>query len=280
MTPMAAASLPLLLVLLLAGGAAAHNITRLLSDYPDFSTFNSLLSQTKLADEINSRRTITVLAVPNGAVGSVAGLSSDIQRRVLSVHVILDYYDLDKLRSLKKHSTIVTTLFQASGIAESRTGFLNVTKFDDGKISFGSAAPSSSLVSNLVGSIAARPYNISVLQVTSVVVPPGIDGLNTTQPVASPPPPPTAAAPTPSAKSPPPPAANAPPADSPVASAPADAPTAEAPVADAPAAEAPAADAPKGKDDEADEEAAKSSSGRVTVGACLALMAAVLLTNL
>ncbi|PKU59953.1 fasciclin-like arabinogalactan protein 14 [Dendrobium catenatum] len=153
---MAIKSLLLLLTItLLFSSSSAHNITRILSKHPKFSIFNSLLSSTNLAKKINHRHSITVLAVSNDSIGGLIGLSPNIQRRILSVHVILDYFDREKLQNLKSHSTIVPTLFQTSGIAKGRTGFLNITKLANGQIAFSSAASGAHHVAKLVGQIAA-----------------------------------------------------------------------------------------------------------------------------
>ena len=60
-------------LLALASTVRCHNITQILADNPEYSSFNSYLSQTKLADEINSRSTITLLVLNNGAMASLAG---------------------------------------------------------------------------------------------------------------------------------------------------------------------------------------------------------------
>ncbi|KAG2658255.1 hypothetical protein PVAP13_1KG226600 [Panicum virgatum] len=278
------------LLLVLAGfasPAAAFNITRLLGEFSDFSTFNSLLSQTKLAEEINRRQTITVLAVDNGAAGGISSLPSDVQRKVLSMHLVLDYYDTAKLGAIKNHTTLLTTMFQSSGKATDRMGFLNFTKRSDGVMVFGSAQPGAPKNSQMVKSVASRPYNISVLQVSAPIVPPGVGGSADS---GAPPPHNKATAPAPStkgkkkgAKD-----AEAPapgpssddddtgadaPADAPGPAAdgpPADGPTADGPAADGPTADGPlrhwssdhAADAPEG-----------SAAGRVAVGAGLGIVA-------
>ncbi|KAM0898863.1 hypothetical protein ACQ4PT_021656 [Festuca glaucescens] len=112
----------------LASSTTAFNITRILGDFSDFSTLNSLLSQTKLSDEINRRQTITVLAVDNGAMGAISSLPSDVQRKVLAVHVVLDYYDTDKLRGIKNGSAMLTTMFQSTGQATNRMAGANLGK--------------------------------------------------------------------------------------------------------------------------------------------------------
>lgn len=170
---------------------SAFNITRLLGQYPNFSTFNDYLTQTHLAEQINRRRTITILAVDNSAIGGISGRSLDVVKRILSTHIILDYYDQLKLSDLSKKSTLLTTLYQTTGVAASQQGFLNVTKKSTGDIVFGSAVKGSPLNSTLVQQVATQPYNISVLQVSSPIIAPGLDGaiVNTT---TTPPPSPAA----------------------------------------------------------------------------------------
>ncbi|CAL5022138.1 unnamed protein product [Urochloa decumbens] len=269
----------------LASPASAFNITRLLGEFSDFSTFNSLLSQAKLADEINRRQTITVLAVDNGAASGISSLPSDVQRKVLSMHVVLDYYDKAKLEAIKNHTTLLTTMFQSSGQATDRMGFLNFTKRSDGTMVFGSAEPGAPKNSQIVKSVASRPYNISVLQVSSPIVPPGVGGSPDT---GAPPPHKAATAPAPAKgkKEAPAPApsdddggadapadadAPGPAADGPAA----DGPAADGPGADGPAADGPAADAPahnKGSDDAADAPEG-SAAGRVVTVAVLGIVA-------
>ncbi|KAK1316799.1 Fasciclin-like arabinogalactan protein 14 [Acorus calamus] len=169
-------SLHLLLLLLLSAAtfSTAFNITKILNQYPDYSIFNALLSETGVADAINHRQTITVLAVPNGPASALSSQPPDVAKRLTSLHVVLDYYDIDKLRNLSKGTTL-TTLFQTTGLASGHLGFLNVshTKNPDG-LAFGSAVPGSPLSASLVKTIAAQPYNVSVLEVSAVIFPPGI----------------------------------------------------------------------------------------------------------
>ncbi|PQM38359.1 fasciclin-like arabinogalactan protein 14 [Prunus yedoensis var. nudiflora] len=132
---------------------SAFNITKILEKQSDFSNFNNLLSQTKLADEINRRSTITILAVDNGGVGGLSGQSSDMAKKILSVHVVLDYYDQDKLKKIFKSnkSATLTTLFQSTA----KGGNGNSVNF--------------------VKSVVSQPYNISVLQVGSIINVPDIE---------------------------------------------------------------------------------------------------------
>ncbi|KAL0429699.1 UNVERIFIED_CONTAM: Fasciclin-like arabinogalactan protein 14 [Sesamum radiatum] len=140
---------------LLFHGAVAFNITQVLSQYTSFSTFNNYLTLTNLAAEINSRQSITVLVVENNNLYPLSGKSSDVLKKIMSVHVILEYFDVPKLQNLSNKSTIVTTLFQTTGVAKGQQGFVN-------------------------------PYNLSVLQVTNVIIPEGIDGVSNSSSSTSP----------------------------------------------------------------------------------------------
>ncbi|GJN21006.1 hypothetical protein PR202_gb08451 [Eleusine coracana subsp. coracana] len=264
-----------LLVACLASSASAFNITRLLGEFSDFSSFNDLLTQTKLAEEINRRQTITVLALDNGAAGGVSSLPSDVQRKVLAMHVVLDYYDTAKLEAIKGKSAVLTTLFQSSGQATDRMGFLNFTKRADGSMVFGSAEPGAQMAAHIVKSVASRPYNISVLQVSAAIVPPGVGGKAPAKGKKKAAPPPSdaeeeAPAPGPSDDD------DEASADAPAADGPG--PSADGPVADGPMADGPSADGPAGAgSDDAADAPEGSAAGRVLAGAGLGILAMLLL---
>ncbi|XP_019082898.1 PREDICTED: fasciclin-like arabinogalactan protein 10 [Camelina sativa] len=162
-------------LLAVASTAFGHNITQILSDTPDYSSFNSYLSQTKLDDEINSRTTITVLVLNNAAMSSLAGKHPlSVVKNALSLLVLLDYYDPLKLHQLSKGTTLTTTLYQTTGHAPGNLGFVNVTDLKGGKVGFGSAAPGSKLDSSYTKSVKQIPYNISVLEINAPIIAPGI----------------------------------------------------------------------------------------------------------
>ncbi|KAJ4802002.1 Fasciclin-like arabinogalactan family protein [Rhynchospora pubera] len=262
-----------LAMLCLASCISAHNITRLLSNYPEFSIFNSLLSQSKVADEINRRQTITVMAIDNSSAPAFSSLDTDTLKKALSIHVVLDYFDDAKLTKLAKNTTLLTTLFQSSGVANDRMGFLNYTKrYTDGRLLFGSAQPGAPLSSAFIKVVAVRPYNISVIQVSTAIIPPGLGG-NPQEVRISPPAPPPA------------PAVSAPevgptPAEGPVAQSPdesADAPVlspaADAPISDSPV-DSPAKSPTRAESDDADVD--NSSARKVVFGAASVFGALVL----
>ncbi|KAI3816346.1 hypothetical protein L1987_16039 [Smallanthus sonchifolius] len=104
-----------LIVSLLTVGSVvtAHNITTILSDFPEYRELNNYLLQTKLSDEINNRETITVLLLNNGAVSALAAKHPlSVVKGVLSLHILLDYYDNKKLHAIPDGTTLSTTLYQ------------------------------------------------------------------------------------------------------------------------------------------------------------------------
>ncbi|XVF74200.1 hypothetical protein PTKIN_Ptkin13bG0091200 [Pterospermum kingtungense] len=193
MSPMSSPVAALFFSLFLIFSAAdAFNITKILNAYSDFSTFNNYLNQTGVAEQINSKQTVTVLAVANDAMSAVSGLSQDALKKTLSVHVILDYYDAAKLQNLRaKTGTQLTTLYQQSGLAQNHQGFLNVTRSSSGTVVFRSAAPGSNQDSTFVKTISSQPYNISVLEISNVIN----VALNSTTPSSPPAPVPVASPP-------------------------------------------------------------------------------------
>lgn len=154
--------------------ANALNITEILSQYKDLSAFNDLLTRTQLAPEINSHNTITVLAVDNSVIGALLGTPADVVKKVLSVHIVLDYYDLVKLQKVPNKTATLTTLFQSSGHATGQQGFLKAKVASSGVVVLSSEAPGSPPGANVVKTIVSQPYNVSVLQVSHAIVPMGI----------------------------------------------------------------------------------------------------------
>jgi len=168
-------SLILLLLLSIATTISAHNITEILSSNPDYSQYNTFLSQTKLADEINSRQTITVLVLNNAAFSSITSSHPiSVVKKILSLLILLDYFDNTKLHQLTNGTTLSTTLFQTTGNAVNNIGSVNITDLKGGKVGFGSAAPGSKLDSSYSKSVKQIPYNISVLEITAPIIAPGI----------------------------------------------------------------------------------------------------------
>lgn len=123
-----------LIVFLLPVATEAHNITTILSKFPEFTTFSQYLTLTDLAPEINRRETITVCTVNNAAMSDLLrkGLSLYAIKNILSLHVILDYYSAKKLHQITNGSAQAATMFQASGSATGSSGIINITDLKGG----------------------------------------------------------------------------------------------------------------------------------------------------
>lgn len=164
-----------LVSLLFCACGDAHNITKILNGIPDCSVFNKYLTQTKLADEINSRTTITVLALNNEAMAAITSKNLGLAaiKNILSLHVMLDYFDAQKLHDINNGTALSTTLYQTTGNAEGNSGFLNITDMKGGKVGFGAVTPGSKskLDSMYVKSLKEVPYNISVLEISKAIMP-------------------------------------------------------------------------------------------------------------
>ncbi|KAJ4834820.1 hypothetical protein Tsubulata_013195 [Turnera subulata] len=164
-----------LLIFSLFPKVPAFDILEMLSDYPDFSTFNEYIAQTKLDGDINRRNTVTVLAVNNSGMGPLSGQDEDFIKKVLSVHMVLDFYDVRRLRNLDGKTTKLITLFQSSGSAIGQQGYLNVTDMEDGSVAIGSAVKGAKLSSRLMKRVKIHPYDCSILQISSLIIPRGIE---------------------------------------------------------------------------------------------------------
>ncbi|QHO26385.1 hypothetical protein HN51_023503 [Arachis hypogaea] len=159
-----------LLFSLLSSTANGHNITRILASHPSLSTFNHYLTLTHLAAEINRRQTITVLALDNSAMSSLLDkhLSIGTLKNVLSLHVLVDYFGAKKLHQITNGTTLVSSMFQATGTAAGTAGYVNITNLKGGKVGFASE-DNDGLHSFYVKSVQEIPYNISILEISSAL---------------------------------------------------------------------------------------------------------------
>jgi len=166
MVPVIAAAL-----LILATLSQAHNITHILAQHPEFSTFNHYLTLTHLAPEINRRSTITVCAVDNAAMDDLLAKHPSIYtvKNILSLHVLLDYFGAKKLHQITNGTALAATMYQATGSAPGSAGFVNITDLQGGKVGFGAEDNGGTLTSTFVKSVEEMPYNISVIQISKIL---------------------------------------------------------------------------------------------------------------
>lgn len=166
-----AAALLSLTLFLLPSTAAALNITHILAKYPEFSTFNHYLTATQLAPEINRRQTITICAVDNAGMAGLLSKHLDLGaiRNVLSLHVLLDYFDAKKLHLITNGTALAATVFQATGSAPGSSGFVKITNLKGGKVGFSPDNTGGAVAATFVKSVEAVPYNFSVIQISNIL---------------------------------------------------------------------------------------------------------------
>lgn len=159
----------------LCSPSKSHNITAILDNFPNYSMQNSLMSSTKIADEVNSRQTLTCLVLLNSAMSALAGNRTPSSlKNALRLLVLLDYFDPQKLHDIDGGSAVSTTLYQTTGEAVGQQGFVNITDYRGGRVAFRSAVPGSKFASMYTRSVRQIPYNISVLEISAPIV---FDGL-------------------------------------------------------------------------------------------------------
>ncbi|KAJ7528010.1 hypothetical protein O6H91_16G080100 [Diphasiastrum complanatum] len=174
---------------------ADQNITAILDQNPDYSVLNSLLTKTGVASEINSRNSLTLLAVDNAALAPVAArLGNDLTLNqvadILRYHVLLQYYNPLQLSQLSNGTTLTPTLYQSTGRAAGQLGFVNLTDGSSGSVNVGLPVKGAGFNATILQQVQNVPYNISVLQLSSALVPMGVLA---TSPVPAPSPVPTPA---------------------------------------------------------------------------------------
>ncbi|CAH9138789.1 unnamed protein product [Cuscuta epithymum] len=110
--------------------AAGHNITSILENKPELSSFSSYLTETNLTAEINRREGITVLAVDNAAMEALAGGGNrtlESIKDVLLLHVLVDYID-GADNETGRGAVAVPTLCQGTSTNLGSDGFVNVVR--------------------------------------------------------------------------------------------------------------------------------------------------------
>ncbi|KAK3154060.1 hypothetical protein QOZ80_2BG0185380 [Eleusine coracana subsp. coracana] len=161
--------LPLLLLAAASPAAlGAFDVLQMLADKPAYTQFSKLLAQSKVAEEANRLRSATLLVVTDKMVQSLVAMPADKQRQALASHVLLKYFDPIKLDEMRARTAILPTLLSATDKAQ---GVLNYTKADDGQMYFG--APGAPCVAKLVKVVAARPYSVSIMEISEPILPRG-----------------------------------------------------------------------------------------------------------
>lgn len=159
--------LPLLLLAAASPAAfGAFDVLQMLADKPAYSQFSKLLAQNKVAEEANRLRTASLLVVTDKMVQALVALPGDKQRQALANHVLLNYFDPIKLDEMRTRTAMLPTMLSATDKVQ---GVLNYSKADDGQMYFGS--PGAPCVAKLVKVVAARPYSVSIMEISEPILP-------------------------------------------------------------------------------------------------------------
>ncbi|KAK8963332.1 Fasciclin-like arabinogalactan protein 10 [Platanthera guangdongensis] len=168
----------LLAAMLLALSAATtngHNITAILDSFPEYSIYNSYMTQTKVADEVNSRETVTCLVLPNAAMSALAAKQSLAAiKNALRILVLLDYYDPQKLHDIPQGDNPHHHSLPDHRQRSRKPGLCQHHGCTRRSRRFRPASPGSKLASDYTKSVRQMPYNISVLEISSPIVFPGL----------------------------------------------------------------------------------------------------------
>lgn len=168
----------------LVSTATAFDITKILNQYTDYTIFNEELSRTRVAEEINMRTSVTVLVISNGAMSAVTSQKEGSIADIMRIHVVLDYYDSAKIKTLKNETTL-TTLYQTTGSADKEQGFITVNK-ENNEIKLGSAVSGSQMSARVNKVVTSVPYDVSVIEISSPIIPNGIDASDPPSQLSSP----------------------------------------------------------------------------------------------
>lgn len=164
----------------IAGSASGFNITTFLGKHTEFTTFNNLLTATNVAGEINNRSSLTILALSNAQlepyISSFNGnLPTQEVSDVLRYHVLLEYMDWERLKTMPAAGTLVTTLYQTTGRAPNNTGAVNITTGGNGQVRIGMPVAGAGYNATIDGLVDKFPYTISIVRISDMIFPYGFD---------------------------------------------------------------------------------------------------------
>ncbi|BBN12677.1 hypothetical protein MPTK1_5g22020 [Marchantia polymorpha subsp. ruderalis] len=159
--------------------AATFNITSIFDEFPDFSIFNQLLTDTRVAGEINRRQGVTVLAPSNEAMtdfrSANPALEGDRVANLLRYHVLLDFLTIQNLQRLDiANYTRVGTLFRTTGPANADDASVNLYNTPS-NIFIGSSAVDSSQNSTVISTVFLQPSDVSVIMIDRTLQPVGFE---------------------------------------------------------------------------------------------------------
>ncbi|KAL3689742.1 hypothetical protein R1sor_016051 [Riccia sorocarpa] len=157
----------------------SSNITAILDGYPNFTVLNRLLSSTGVAEEINSRQSVTLLALPDDTLNvflkssrivNSSAKAVEIQTAdLLRFHVLLEFFTIEKLNALPTTNvSSVATLLRTTEVAsysDSQRGVINIYNTLHDGVLVGPLFPGGSVNATIVASVTTSGADVSVMQI-------------------------------------------------------------------------------------------------------------------
>ncbi|CAM0879167.1 unnamed protein product [Alopecurus aequalis] len=163
-------ALRILLPLLLLAAAtpaslAAIDVVRMLAGKPQYATFLRLLTETKVNEDVSRMRSASLLVVPERAVKPLLSVPPEKLRTVLLHHVLTKYFDPIQLSEMTNK---VAKLQSLLSLMDQNLGTINYSEDKDGQMYLRS--PGADSEAKLIKVVAARPYSISIMEISAPLV--------------------------------------------------------------------------------------------------------------
>ncbi|XBI61046.1 fasciclin-like arabinogalactan protein 3 [Triticum urartu] len=169
------ASKVLVAILLLAAATpaslAAIDVVQLLAGKPQYATFLRLLKETKVADDVSRLKSASVLVVTEKTVKPLLAVPAAKQRTILLHHVLIKYFDPIQLGEMKTNVAKLQTMLSNT---DEDMGTIDYSKDKDGQMYLRS--PGADSVAKLVKVVAARPFTISIMEISAPLLCPKLLG--------------------------------------------------------------------------------------------------------
>uniref|UniRef100_A0ACD5VL17 Uncharacterized protein n=1 Tax=Avena sativa TaxID=4498 RepID=A0ACD5VL17_AVESA len=158
--------LPLLLVLAATPASlAVIDVVQMLAGKPQYATFVRLLKETKVNQDVSRLKTASLLVVPERAVKPLLTVSRDKLRTVLLHHVLTKYFDPIQLAEMKTKFAKLQSLLS---VTDKNLGTINYNMEKDGQMYLRS--PGADSEAKLIKVVEARPFSISIMEISAPLV--------------------------------------------------------------------------------------------------------------
>ncbi|KQJ94637.1 fasciclin-like arabinogalactan protein 10 [Brachypodium distachyon] len=164
----------ILLPLLLLAAATPTSVSiidvaQMLAGKPQYATFVKLLTETKVAEDVSRLKSASVLVVSEKNVKALLSVPKDKLQMILSHHVLLKYFDPIQLNEMKTPTAKLESMLSTT---DKNLGTIMYSKDPDGQMYLRS--PGADTVAKLVKVVAARPFAVSIMEISAPLVSPEI----------------------------------------------------------------------------------------------------------